>query len=61
MPNWVTNAVIYQIFPDRFRNGSTKNDPKTGDVRYDDRSGSAGSLPEGTAATTPGATCRLRP
>jgi glycosidase len=24
---WMQNAVIYQIFPDRFRNGSTKNDP----------------------------------
>ena len=30
------DAVIYQIFPDRFRNGRSDNDPKTGDVRYDD-------------------------
>ena len=35
-PAWAKDAVIYQIFPDRFRNGSTKNDPKTGDARYDD-------------------------
>ncbi len=35
-PDWVKHAVIYQIFPDRFRNGDRKNDPKTGDVRYDD-------------------------
>src|SRR5438445_5676850 len=35
-PAWARSAVIYQIFPDRFRNGNTKNDPKTGDVRYDD-------------------------
>ena len=35
-PDWAKDAVIYQIFPDRFRNGDTKNDPKTGDVRYDD-------------------------
>ena len=31
-----SDAVIYQIFPDRFRNGRKDNDPKTGDVRYDD-------------------------
>ena len=34
-PAWAKNAVVYQIFPDRFRNGDAKNDPKTGDVRYD--------------------------
>jgi glycosidase/chitodextrinase len=35
-PEWAADAVIYQIFPDRFRNGRANNDPKTGDVRYDD-------------------------
>ena len=30
------NAVIYQIFPDRFRNGDPSNDLITGTVRYDD-------------------------
>jgi glycosidase len=35
-PSWAKNAVIYQVFPDRFRNGRKDNDPKTGDVRYDD-------------------------
>ncbi len=35
-PAWAPNAVIYQIFPDRFRNGDTKNDPKTGQARYDE-------------------------
>jgi glycosidase len=35
-PRWASNAVIYQIFPDRFRNGRANNDPHTGDVRYDD-------------------------
>jgi glycosidase len=35
-PSWSKNAVIYQIFPDRFRNGTTKNDPLTGMARYDD-------------------------
>ena len=37
-PSWAKDAVIYQIFPDRFRNGRKDNDPKTGDVRYDTRS-----------------------
>ncbi len=35
-PEWAQTAVIYQIFPDRFRNGRSDNDAKTGDVRYDD-------------------------
>ncbi len=35
-PEWAADAVIYQIFPDRFRNGRSNNDPRTGDVRYDD-------------------------
>src|SRR5207244_3860540 len=34
VPAWAKDAVVYQIFPDRFRNGDTKNDPKTGDVLY---------------------------
>jgi glycosidase/fibronectin type 3 domain-containing protein len=32
---WMQNGVMYQIFPDRFRNGSTDNDPKPTDFRYD--------------------------
>ena len=35
-PDWAKSAVIYQIFPDRFRNGRADNDPNTGDSRYDD-------------------------
>src|SRR5215207_3543990 len=35
-PAWAKAASIYQIFPDRFRNGRSSNDPKTNDVRYDD-------------------------
>jgi glycosidase len=48
-PAWARDAVIYQIFPDRFRNGNTANDPKTGDPRYDDPviRKTWGSLPEG--------------
>ncbi len=48
-PSWASKAVIYQIFPDRFRNGRKDNDPKTGDVRYDDPVLTLpwGTLPEG--------------
>ena len=48
-PAWAKDAVIYQIFPDRFRNGSTANDPKTGDPRYDEPVVKKGwsALPEG--------------
>ncbi len=28
VPEWTKGAVVYQIFPDRFRNGDPKNDPK---------------------------------
>ena len=35
-PAWAKGASIYQIFPDRFRDGRADNDPNTGDVRYDD-------------------------
>lgn len=35
-PDWASSSVMYQIFPDRFRNGDPANDPQTGDVRYDD-------------------------
>ena len=48
-PDWASNAVIYQIFPDRFRNGRANNDPNTGDMRYDDPVIKLpwGTLPEG--------------
>ncbi len=29
-PEWMRNAVVYQIFPDRFRNGDPANDPVDG-------------------------------
>jgi glycosidase/fibronectin type 3 domain-containing protein len=45
-PAWARDAVVYQLFPDRFRNGKKQNDPKTGDVRYDDP---VLALPWGTA------------
>lgn len=34
-PEWMRNAVVYQIFPDRFRNGDPANDPVDGgDIFY---------------------------
>lgn len=35
VPSWLKDAVIYQIFPDRFRNGSTANDPVDGTQVYE--------------------------
>ncbi len=31
---WMQDGVMYQIFPDRFRNGSPANDPSPADPRY---------------------------
>jgi glycosidase len=33
-PDWVKNAVIYQIFADRFRNGDDTNNPAAGQFFY---------------------------
>lgn len=38
-PEWMRNAIIYQIFPDRFRDGDTGNDPVDGEEVF------YGSLP----------------
>lgn len=32
VPDWACDAVWYQIFPERFRNGSRRNDPQRADV-----------------------------
>ncbi len=62
-PAWAKDAVIYQIFPDRFGNGSTANDPRTGDVRYDDPviATAWGSKPEGFCRNYVGATTTTCP
>ncbi len=44
VPDWVENSVFYQIFPDRFDNGDSANDPKvktpwTDDPTYFNRYG----------------------
>lgn len=33
---WAKDAIWYQIFPERFRNGDTSNDPKRKDIQYAD-------------------------
>lgn len=33
VPEWAKNAVWYQIFPDRFRNGDLSNDPQLKDIK----------------------------
>ncbi len=33
-PDWVKNAIIYQIFPDRFRDGDPTNNPGAGEFFY---------------------------
>ena len=37
VPNWARDAVYYYIFPDRFRNGDPRNDPKPGIDKYHDK------------------------
>jgi glycosidase len=62
-PGWAKNAVIYQVFPDRFRDGSKRNNPKTGDVRYDDpvQALTWGTMPEGYCRNYVGATATSCP
>jgi glycosidase len=38
-PDWFKDAVVYQIFPDRFRNGVSANDPISGTFFYDETPG----------------------
>lgn len=34
VPAWMQRGIVYQIFPDRFRNGNTGNDPAAGRFSY---------------------------
>ncbi len=38
-PDWFKDAVVYQIFPDRFRNGVDTNDPISGTFFYNETPG----------------------
>ena len=37
VPAWASDAVYYYIFPERFRNGDRRNDPKPGVDKFHDR------------------------
>ena len=37
VPAWARDAVFYNIFPERFRNGDADNDPRPGRDRYQDK------------------------
>ena len=37
VPSWAKDVVYYYIFPDRFRNGDSSNDPKPGVNKYQDQ------------------------
>ena len=37
VPDWAADAVYYCIFPERFRNGDRRNDPRPGQARYQDQ------------------------
>ncbi|HSH80606.1 MAG TPA: alpha-amylase family glycosyl hydrolase, partial [Herpetosiphonaceae bacterium] len=38
-PDWVKDAVIYQVFPDRFRDGEPANNPAAGTFFYNEADG----------------------
>ncbi len=45
VPDWIQDAIIYQIFPDRFRNGNTGNDPVAGTLVYGPNTCGGGNCP----------------
>ena len=59
-PDWMKNAVVYQIFPDRFANGNIKNDPASTDPSVYGNTvvnNDWGDLPEGFCRAYVGETC----
>ncbi len=36
VPDWVADAVVYQLFPERFRNGDSSNDPTRQSLEFPD-------------------------
>ncbi|MBN1581463.1 MAG: hypothetical protein JXA89_12240, partial [Anaerolineae bacterium] len=63
-PEWMKNAVVYQIFPDRFYNGNRRNDPKASDPTvYDNPVLVQGwdDLPEGYCRAYEGVVCDEEP
>ncbi|HSD82799.1 MAG TPA: alpha-amylase family glycosyl hydrolase [Anaerolineae bacterium] len=39
VPTWMQRGIVYQIFPDRFRDGDSANDPSAGRFFYDTAGG----------------------
>ncbi len=39
VPSWMQKGIVYQIYPDRFRDGSTSNDPAAGRFFYNETGG----------------------
>jgi hypothetical protein len=63
-PDWMKNAVIYQIFPDRFYNGQVGNDPKPKDPSVYDNPvlvQSWDDLPEGYCRAYEDVACEEEP
>ncbi len=63
-PEWMKNAVVYQIFPDRFYNGNPRNDPESSDTPVYDNPvlvKSWDELPEGYCRFYVDATCTEDP
>lgn len=64
---WLANGVMYQVFPDRFRNGDPANDPSPDEPRYDDTASAQiqprpwTSLPEGFCRAHVDAPCDEEP
>ncbi len=59
-PDWIKNAVVYQIFPDRFYNGDEKKDPQSSDPTIYGNPvlfKSWDELPEGHCRAYTGVTC----
>jgi glycosidase len=59
-PDWMKNAVVYQLFPDRFYNGRQHNDPDPSDPTVYDNPvlvKSWDDLPEGYCRAYEGVTC----
>ena len=56
VPTWIQDAVIYQIFPDRFRNGNPANDPVDGTLVYEPAPGGCAGYPH--PRPNPGGGCQ---
>jgi len=56
VPSWIADAVIYQIFPDRFRNGNPANDPVDGTLVYEPAPDGCAGYPH--ARPLPGGGCQ---